>query len=129
MKISLQVIPQVEQRYETLGDYWLEEKTETLHIRVSKFPFQEHELAVAVHELVEAWLCIVDGVDISAIDKFDMAWKPHDGLTEPGDDKQAPYYEQHQVATTVEKKLIEALGLRWEFYESECDEVLKEKAE
>ena len=37
-------------------------------------------------------------------------------LDEPGDDPHAPYHKQHQVATTCEKLIAEALEMDWEAY-------------
>ena len=67
------------------------------------------------------------------IDRFDIAYEKaraaeRDGdeslvapcgcrhREEPGDDPHAPYHKQHQVATTCEKLIAEALEMDWEAY-------------
>jgi hypothetical protein len=72
------------------------------------------EALVAVHELIEALLCRVDGVTEDEVDHFDFNFK---GDAEPGDDPNAPYYEQHQRASGYERLLAADLQVNWAEYE------------
>ena len=54
----------------------------TLLVRVSVMLDERHQQLVAVHELVEALACNVDGVSPEAVDAFDMG--PGADLDEPG---------------------------------------------
>lgn len=118
MNVMIRVIPHQEQRYETCGDWQV--TPEGLLITVSKLGNIYQELSVAVHELVEAMLCLKDGVSQYDVDQFDMEYeaqrKPGDA-SEPGDSCNAPYHTQHKIATSIEEQLISELGIKWEEYE------------
>jgi hypothetical protein len=84
-----------------------------LVIKVSADKDKIKQFSVALHEFVEAVLCIVGGVDLNAIDDFDMRYEEARSKgriapcgccmkEEPGDDKHAPYHEQHVAATKFE---------------------------
>jgi hypothetical protein len=55
MKIVIETIPHLDQRYKTCGDWFYE--GEDLHIKVSDLKDWKKEATIAVHELVEAILC------------------------------------------------------------------------
>jgi hypothetical protein len=112
MRIVIQTIPHSAQRYDTCGD-WQREGDE-LRISVSELKDWRLEALVAVHELIEALLCRVDGVTEAEVDHFDFNFK---GAEEPGDDPDAPYYEQHQRASGYERLLAADLQVNWAEYE------------
>ena len=112
--IKVDVIPQSEHRYDTCGDWWID--GDTLHVRVSQMPDARHEQLVAVHELVEALACNVDGVAQEAVDAFDMG--PGADLDEPGNSPDAPYHAQHVMATDIERRLAAALHVEWDEYDA-----------
>ena len=112
--IRIRFIPQSEHRYSTTGDWTIE--NDTLTILVTAMPDQRHQQLVAVHELVEALVCNVDGVSQQAVDDFDMG--PGADLDEPGNDPAAPYYSQHLVATVIEKLLAAAMHVSWAEYDA-----------
>jgi hypothetical protein len=120
--ISVRFILHAEQRYPTVGDWFF--RYTTLHIRVSDMEREDYNLLVAVHEIVEAFLCKraeIKEEDVTAFDvKFeqDRANGLHGETDEPGDDPKAPYYTQHQIATQVEKFLAKALSVNWEEYDA-----------
>jgi hypothetical protein len=64
-----------------------------------------------LHELVESFLCLKDGVSEESVTKFDVE---HPELEEPGDHPDAPYHKQHMVATQVERTVCEATGIDWD---------------
>ncbi len=120
MQITIETIQHENQRYNTCGD-WVFVEPNHLRIRVSELGDWRKEMAVAVHELVEAALCHADGISSIEVDAFDMAYEkarvasPTFGkdLAEPGDDPAAPHHRQHCFATAVERMLIAALGVPW----------------
>ena len=131
MLIDFRVIAHKRQRYETCGDYFTEGGT--THFRVSRMKDRRYCLLVFAHELIEYLLCRAAGVRMREIDRFDIAYEKaraaeRDGdeslvapcgcrhREEPGDDPHAPYHKQHQVATTCEKLIAEALEMDWEAY-------------
>jgi hypothetical protein len=97
-------------RYGSAGD-WTDHET----IIVAEMGNEDAEFLVGIHEAVEAYLCRDKAVTAEDVDKFDMNWT---GEGEPGDSFDAPYYQQHQTATIVERILCDALGIRWADYES-----------
>ena len=119
MKIVIEVISHSSQRYPTVGD-WYRDKEDTLHIKVSNMNNWKYEFLVAFHELIEESLCrdreilqdIVDEYDI----KFEASRKEND-ISEPGDSKLSPYYNEHQFATKLERELAKELGVDWDDYD------------
>jgi hypothetical protein len=122
LKILIQTIPHSEQRYDTVGDWWIDPQG-TWQVRVSELPEksalfpEKYPFLVAIHELVEMALCLAAGISQRAVDAFDTAWAPHDDIEEPGEDPRAPYYEQHQMAMGIERTLAAALYVEWFEYE------------
>ena len=111
MKILIEVIPHISQRYNTIGDWqWF---GDTLRIRVSDMGDWRKEFLVGIHEAIETMLCKHDGVTEEQVDAFDFA---HPELHEPGDDKSAPYHEQHKTAIMIETLLMKELKVDETFY-------------
>ena len=120
MKITIETIDHNQQRYPTIGDWYFQDGQ--LVIRVSNLSDRRHEFLVAFHELVEAILCIQDGVDEQEITDFDTMFelnRPQGNTDEPGDDISAPYKQQHLFATGIEKLLAERLEVTWKTYEND----------
>lgn len=117
--IDIQFIPHEEQRYNTIGDWWVDERG-ALHIRVTSLPHVGSMVAIAAHELVEWWLCQLAGITQTEVDAFDIEWEKHNDLEgEPGDDPAAPYHTQHCFATAVERIVVAASGINWTEHEQE----------
>lgn len=112
MKIVIESIPKSQQRYDTLGDWWIE-RDGSLQIRVSSddpdAPTELHQFLIALHELVEVRLCQSRGVSQQQVDDFDFAYK---GDGEPGDEPDAPYRNEHRFAMLIEHLMANELGLR-----------------
>lgn len=122
MKIIIETIPHKEQRYETTGDYWLEDNT--LHIKVSEAGDWKNCMLVAIHELVEASLCMSDRVNFKSIDDFDIA---HPELEDPGLDSRAPYHQQHMIATGIEILLCELLRVNWNDHNAVLEQLYEQE--
>lgn len=122
MKIVIETIPASEHRgmplVKTSGD-WQLLPDGSLLIRVSEMGNKMSEVAVGVHELIEAVLCNNDGITDEQVMAFDAMWEQEwrDGLhkddDEPGDDPRAIYKKQHEFAMLIERLLINALGMNW----------------
>ena len=126
MRIIIETIPHMDQRYPTVGDYFY--KSGNLRINVSELPSKREMFLIAVHELVEAMLCEAKGITFESIDRFDKQWQPTlgsgaRGTPEPGDDPKAPYYRQHQIATAIERLLAAELEVDWHTYERHLEEI------
>ncbi len=116
-KVTIDIIPHKKQRYDTCGDYFRAKGT--VNIRISKLN-ADHEFLVALHEFVEWFLVERKGVTIEDIDKFDIAYennRKEGDTSEPGDDPNAPYFNEHQIATDIEKQLAKNMGVNWQKYD------------
>jgi hypothetical protein len=145
MKIVIEEISREDHRYPTCGDWFFEEewirppgtemgpsslwqKGKILRIKVSRLEDFRHTMMVAVHELVEALTCHLDGVTQEQVDKFDMEYEANrkeGDESEPGDDPNAPYKRQHNLATAVERMCSYAWGVDWKDYESKIEALFK----
>lgn len=126
MKITIESIPHKHHRYETVGDWFWRKKH--LVIRVSKMKNPDYILLVAIHELVEAWLCFRRGISERSVTKFDKEFEEKrsnhqflGGVSEPGDHPEAPYFDEHQFATKIERMVAEELEINWRKYEKTLD--------
>lgn len=136
-KITIEVIPHLAQRYNTVGDWQFERDSEgratALNVKVSDLDDQEYFVLIGLHEAIEALLCETKGVKESAVDEFDLTWKPDrvywnsdTKTTEPGEDYRAPYYGQHQIATGIERLIAAQMWVNWARYEAIVDERIKD---
>jgi len=112
-RIDIRFIPGEEQRYDTVGDWWFAD--DCLHIRATGD--EPEALLIALHELVEAYLCKRRGVSQEAVDAHDWRFqaeleaKLHPDDAEPGDDPRAPYRREHRFSMLMEMLLAHELGL------------------
>ena len=119
-KILIRFIQPENHRYSTCGDWLYDAESHTVEVRVSLMGDWRSELAVAIHEALEAVACVaadVSEVDVTVFDElFNRA--EHNDNEEPGDDPKAPYHKQHVAATAVEKSVCQSLELYWDFHEN-----------
>lgn len=119
-EIHIQSIPHKKHRKGvgvTSGDWFTKNNID--YIKVSKMSDPRYELLIAVHELIEKSICEQDGITVAMVDKFDYNWKEHDGISEAGNDPNAPYHKQHRIAEIVERLLAVELGVDWNQYDKE----------
>jgi hypothetical protein len=119
MGVRLETVPHLNQRYNTVGDWYLDWAGE-LVIRVSQMGDPNMEMCVLLHEQIEAQICLLNGVTDEMVDRFDMAYeaaRPEGDDSEPGDDPHSPYYRAHQTASAAERAIALALGVSWSDYE------------
>lgn len=119
MKIIIETIPHEKQRYPTCGDYWTEPDG-TQRIVVSEMGNEDYSFLVAIHELAEWYLTQRRGITEAAIQSFDVAYEAHRGagdVSEPGDAPDAPYQNEHNMATGIERVMAAALGVKWKEYD------------
>lgn len=113
MNISIKVIPNDQQRYDTVGDWWFDDAG-NLKIRVSALSNWKYESLVALHEMIEAFLCKDRGISEEEVTRFDKAFeKKRKKRTddEPGDDPAAPYRREHLFAENIEFLTMDAFGI------------------
>jgi len=118
-KILIEIIPHSEQRYETVGDYFLRSDG-IFVIRVSEMKDWRYCAMVAIHELAEVYLTEHHEVSEETITQFDEAFEANrlkGNLDEPGDAVDCPYRDDHCFATSIERMMCAAFGLSWKEYE------------
>ena len=85
---------------------------------------EDYEFLVAVHELIEQYLCKKRNIkepDISAFDiEFEKNRQPGNE-DEPGDDPSAPYRKEHFFATSIERLIAAELGVDWQEYDKKIN--------
>lgn len=109
-----------EMRYPTCGD-WLYNEGGGIEVIVAEMNDRDSEFLVALHELVEAYLCRRAGVtdeEVTAFDKTFEAKRQPGNTDEPGDEPDAPYRQQHRTATLVEMIVADAAGVDWKKHEA-----------
>lgn len=132
MTIDWQIIPHREQRYPTVGDWWLD--SGTWHFRISNLGDFRYEVLVFIHELIEFVLCTFAQVAADEIDRFDIEYEQARGPAghapcgcvlrdEPGDDPHSPYHRQHVAATLCEFTVAKFMGVSWSDYCRRVNEV------
>ena len=115
MDIVIRSKPFEELRYQTYGDYYDQNGKTKIDVAEQSNPL--HEYLIAIHELVEYVLVKARKISIDEIEEFDQSTP----VEEPGDDPNAPYYHEHQVASIVERIVCNELGIKWHQYEEEID--------
>ena len=127
MKIVIETKKLDSMRYKSLGDYFEDHGVE--YIQVAELGDWRMELAIAIHELVEDYICKHRGIKEEDIMAFDLMFEKEreEGKwtdEEPGDDSRAIYSKEHQIATAVERLLCSYLDVEWDKYEQKCIDVL-----
>lgn len=126
MKITIEVIDHHDQRYDTVGDWVLNPEKEELQIWVSNLGNWKYNFMIGFHEMVEAMLCFDRNISTEEVDKFDMDYEKKRDVgdtSEPGDDPDAPYYDEHFFATSLERLLCRELGMYWNDYEQKVNDL------
>ena len=124
MEIVIESTPQKILRSEQVGDWFYTDSR--IKVNVLKTLPLDSQLAVAIHELIEAWLCRRDNITDEVVCAFDDQYEAerkegkHGEQDEPGDDPACPYREQHMAATHVERAVCAAIGLNWKEH---CDQI------
>ena len=114
MNIYIEIIDSKDQRYPTDGDWQFVEvfedngREEKLNIKVSRQENPDEELAIAIHELIEAYLCKKHGISEESVDKWDFS---HPDSDDPGSIEGCPYFWEHMIATAIENPLLDCLRL------------------
>lgn len=132
MDIHIRTIQHEAQRYQTPGDWYVDEKGD-LQIRVSNLDNEDMEFLIADHELQEAKLCLARGIDEKEIMDFDIEFEEQrmQGIfskaEEPGLHANAPYRLEHQIANIIEGIMMNELAVDPEEYARQVMRLLKIK--
>ena len=132
MDICIKTIPNSEHRPGIAGGDWYFDSEGNLQIRVSKMSDERYELALGLHEMVEAILCRAAGITVAMVDKSDMdmikKYPDNNGLN-GGDEPGECYAKQHSFATAAERILTAELGVCWRQYDDELGALKCESGE
>lgn len=133
LSINVKTIPHKEQRCDgNVGDYWLENEGRELQVRVSDLGDWRYEFLVAVHELIEYFLCHAKGIKEPDTQAFDEEYYRQEalgvisGYDEAGADPRAPYHTQHMIADGMERILAVLLGVNMKDYGEAIDKLFDE---
>ena len=127
MEIILKSIPIQKQRFKALGD-WLVYGKGNFLILVAKCKI-DYEFLMALHELIECFLCQKRGISEIEVNKFDELFSKeckkglHKNQPEAGRDKRAPYHKEHLFAIKIEKLIAKELKVDWKKYDKEVGEL------
>ena len=122
MNVEIKTIPYAQQRYQTVGDFWIDKDGST-HFRINDMGSEDYAFLVAIHEQVEEYLTRRRGLAEPEIMAFDLMWEierekgAHGEDEEPGHDPRAPYHREHVLAEVVERLLANQMGISWPEYE------------
>lgn len=119
MKTTIIAIDPSENRYGTVGDWMFAENGDIL-VTTTKCGNPDSEFLVAIHELIEAYLCKRDGITEEEVNAWDVN---NPELDEPGDSKNAPYHRQHAVAMRTEKFLADLMLVDWEKHQQQVENI------
>jgi hypothetical protein len=107
--ILIQEIPKNKQFYDTCGNYGRSKTNDWILVSKEKgyIESEEEVMGVALHELVEFWLCLKRGIKLKDIDKWDLSYR---GNGEPGEVKGCPYFREHKFANKLERLFVKELN-------------------
>lgn len=138
MKIDIQIIPHNEQRYETVGDWWLDEDG-ILQVRASGLSSSRYSALIVIHEIVEV---LIESVKrsgaiqvppalVEQTDMFDKRYEytrsPDNEEGEPGGEPDCPVYQGHMAASAIERIAAMILGVNYNEYADEIASMSQEK--
>jgi hypothetical protein len=117
--VKIETIKPKAMRYRTVGD-WFFTSPGALTIQVADTGNWIFNMLVAIHELIEVFLCEIKGVTQKQVDRFDLA---HQDDEDPGTHPKAPYHGEHITAMGIEMILASRAGVKWRPYEEKLDKV------
>jgi len=122
VKHTIIAIDPSENRYGTVGDWMFAENGDIL-VTTTKCGNADSEFLVAIHELIEAYLCLREGITEEEVNAWDVN-NPY--LEEPGDSRNAPYHRQHAIAMRTEKFLADLMRVDWEQHQQKVENTANE---
>ena len=113
MEITVRIVEQFEQNYDTAGDYGRDENG-NIWFKVTKQKTEFVEKMILIHEMIEELLVTEAGIKDDDIVNFDKSYTGD--CEEPGDSKDAPYNRQHTIAKIVERIICNELNIDFQGY-------------
>jgi hypothetical protein len=125
-KIQIEIIPHSSQRYQTCGDWFLDENG-VMQVRISNLGTEIENFMVAIHEVIELVLLRNKGITDKDIDKFDFEFEERvkrgeaGRNDEPGFASDSPYLQEHTLATSVELQMCALAKINWNEYSTKIE--------
>lgn len=125
MKVTIEVIPFEQQRKfngkPILGDWFFDEQTDVLSIKMVDLGDWRYNLLYARHEMDEAFLCKHNGISTKVVDDWCNLPDDDPRVGESNPDSfsgygEAPYQAQHNDALAAEWIMSRLLGVSWDEY-------------
>lgn len=115
--INLIVKQPKEMRYPTLGDWYDVIKSpdgfNNFLVEVADTKNIDYNFLIALHELIEYYLCFRRKIKDKTVTGFDMK---HLDSDDPGRLKEAPYHKEHKFAEKIERIVAKELKVSWSKY-------------
>jgi len=122
MEIKTEIVPLESQRYDTLGDYFIENNE--LSFKITDTGNDLYNKLILVHEIVEEMMTNYRGLKEEDILKWDLE---HDDSNDPGSEIGCPYRDEHMFAEMIERMICHQLGVDWNEYEKHLNRVFDGK--
>ncbi len=124
--INIKFIPQSEQRYQTIGDYW--ETDSSIEVRITKLSKPVFSMAALIHELWELFRAKEAQIPFALIDVFDMNYDYENGKykEDVGLDPEAPYHKQHMESDALERTCLVIAGEDFIEYDNEVGKLFED---
>ena len=119
--IEVKVVKHSDQRYPTIGDWQFSQQGQ-LTIKVSDTDDAHMNFLIAIHEIIEAYLCRANGISAEMVDSHDLENSDH---PDPGSIPGCIYYREHMIATMIERVIAAELQMDWNDYEFEVEKLCK----
>lgn len=126
MNIHILTVPneQIKERRGFSGADWWFDDAGDLQVRIAQMSSWDREMALAVHEFIEAVLWRkAHGTDVTPIDEFDEVIEeatPERHGIDAGDQLGCPYIIEHGLATACERIVASRLDIgAWKDYDDE----------
>jgi hypothetical protein len=118
MKITINIIPHSQMRYDTLDDWQMD--GDNIVFQIVDTGNNLYTKIVLVHALVEQLLTEAKGISEEEITRFDV---DHPDSLEPGLEQNAPYRSEHLLAEGIERLICAYLNIPWrEYNQGGCNE-------
>jgi hypothetical protein len=119
-----------DQRYETLGDYYIKDGIRTFAI--TKTGNDLYDDLIFIHEFIEEVLTRNKGITEEQILAFDLQFeeKVKNGEIsedeEPGEQIDSPYKQEHVIAELIERLIINHLNIDFNTYNNKLIKLFKD---
>ena len=117
-EIEIRFINQDEARYDTWGDYFIE--NDKIIFQIVREQKEFYTRLTLIHEMIEYFLLLEQGIEESLVSKFDIDFMNdkvrEEKYFEPGNDPSCFYKKEHDFAEDVSKGMCKFLKIDYDKY-------------